>query len=134
MKPYLHLRFLHYFAAASAVLLVFTSILSAASSKIVTPEQAKKLIEKGAVVIDVRTPEEYKAGYIPGAINIDFYSDDFEAKLSKLDKNKEYLIYCRSGNRSGKTVIIMQRLGFSKLYDMPAAYAGWIGKGYPSTK
>ncbi len=71
-----------------------------------------------AVLIDVRTPAEFNGGKLPGAKNIDFFSKDFTNQIDKLDKDKTYLLYCRSGNRSGQACNIMAGRGFTKLYNM----------------
>ena len=78
----------------------------------------------GARLIDVRTPEEYSAGHYEGAEMIDFYSPDFASKLSALDKDAQYFIYCRSGSRSGQTLELMRSLGFSKVYNLAGGFAG----------
>lgn len=70
------------------------------------------------VIIDVRTAGEYNLRHIRGALNIDFYSPAFSAQLDELDKNKTYLIYCASGNRSGKAHDLMPGLGFHEVYNM----------------
>ncbi|MDX2067438.1 MAG: rhodanese-like domain-containing protein [Haliscomenobacter sp.] len=71
-----------------------------------------------AVLIDVRTPAEFNGGKLPGAKNIDIFSKDFLNQIDKLDKDKTYLLYCRSGNRSGQACNIMAGRGFTKLYNM----------------
>ena len=70
------------------------------------------------ILLDVRTAEEYSSGYIPNSINIDVLSSDFKSKIDLLDKNKEYLIYCRSGNRSTIASSIMATNGFIKIYNL----------------
>lgn len=79
-----------------------------------------KLYQSGSyVMIDVRTPEEIAGGKIASeALEIDYYSDDFQANLDQLDKTRKYLVYCRSGRRSGLTMEIMENLGFSEAYDL----------------
>lgn len=79
-----------------------------------------KLIEntQDAVVLDVRTPAEYASGKIEGATNLDIFASTFAASISKLDKNKTYFVYCRSGNRSGQACSIMAKQGFEKLYNL----------------
>ncbi|MCS6790943.1 MAG: rhodanese-like domain-containing protein, partial [Bacteroidia bacterium] len=67
--------------------------------------------ESGKIVIlDVRTPDEYKSGHIKGAQNLDFYSD-FEKAIEKLPKDKVYFLHCASGRRSGSATEIMRKKG-----------------------
>ncbi|MFC2025303.1 rhodanese-like domain-containing protein [Chloroflexota bacterium] len=86
------------------------------------------------VILDVRTSEEVADGYIENAVNIDFYSETFRDELDKLDKNKTYLIYCRSGNRSGKARDIMTELNFKEVYNMLGGFVQWDADGLPTTK
>ena len=88
-------------------------------------EEFTKVLDenKNIVIIDVRTNGEILSGKIKNSLEIDFYKSDFTEKLNKLDKTKTYLVYCRSGNRSGKTLKIMEKLGFKIVYDL----AGGIG-------
>ena len=85
---------------------------------LVTPDQAAGLAASGVTVIDVRTPEEYAEGHIEGAQLIDFYSDTFAEQIAALDPDDEYLVYCRSGNRSGQTVGLMQQNGIDQVWDL----------------
>ncbi len=64
------------------------------------------------VLLDVRTPEEFAAGHIEGSVNIDIFNPDFRDQIDALDKNKEYFVYCRSGNRSGQACMLMAELGY----------------------
>ncbi|MDO4792108.1 MAG: rhodanese-like domain-containing protein [Buchananella hordeovulneris] len=66
-----------------------------------------------AVIIDVRTPEEYAAGHLQGAINIDVSGADFATKIAELDPAGSYVVYCRSGRRSGIALDQMKALGFT---------------------
>ena len=70
------------------------------------------------VLLDVRTPEEYMSGSVPNSINIDVLNTDFKSKIDILDKNKEYIIYCRSGNRSTVASSIMATNGFLHVYNL----------------
>ncbi|WP_157151543.1 rhodanese-like domain-containing protein [Brachyspira sp. SAP_772] len=71
------------------------------------------------IVIDVRTPEEIaEIGAIEGSTNIDFKAADFKEKVSSLDKSKEYILFCRTGNRSGQASKIMADLGFSNVNNL----------------
>jgi len=82
------------------------------------------------VIIDVRTADEYNAEHLDGAINIDFYASDFEARLDMLDKSKVYLLYCRSSNRSGQAMDTMEDLGFVEVYNMTGGIQAWKDAGY----
>ena len=64
----------------------------------------KKLENPSVQIVDVRTPDEFAAGSIAGAINIDYYASDFSEKISELNKQTETLIYCHSGGRSEKSL------------------------------
>ena len=88
--------------------------------KNVNIEKAIKLINSSTnlIILDVRTREEYLAGNIPNSINIDVLSQDFKSKIDMLDKNKEYLVYCRSGNRSAIASSIMSTNGFLNIYNL----------------
>lgn len=88
----------------------------------------------GAILLDVRTAEEMAEGYIEGARNIDFRQPDFEAKISGLDKEATYLVYCAAGTRSGKTAKLMHDLKFKKVYDLKGGFTAWQAQGFPTVK
>ena len=77
-------------------------------------------------IIDVRTIEEHKSGYIEASLNIDFYDSSFIDSLNVLDKSKATVVYCKSGNRSGKSVLIMKSLGFKNVYNLKEGMNGWL--------
>lgn len=83
------------------------------------------------VVLDVRTPDEFEAGHLEGAVLIDFYEADFQSRIAELDRDVPYLLYCRSGNRSGSTAEIMQDLGFANVADVEGGINSWVGAGHP---
>ena len=94
--------------------------------KAVPVEKADKLMEKKKpIVLDVRTPEEVAAGTIPGSLNFNFNAPEFKQQLETLDKNHPYLVYCRSGKRSGKAIELMKEMGFRKLYEMKAGFPAY---------
>jgi rhodanese-related sulfurtransferase len=81
-----------------------------------------------AVLLDVRTPEEWSQGIIPGAITIDYYKgQEFIDEVSQLDKEKTYYIYCRSGVRSANACSIMNELGFEKANNLLGGISQWTG-------
>lgn len=81
-----------------------------------------------AVILDVRTPDEFTSGHIKNAVNIDFYAADFKTKLDNLDKSKPYAVYCRSGNRSAQAVTIMKQLGFKNIVELKGGIAAYTNK------
>lgn len=94
--------------------------------------QFKKLMkEANTIVFDVRTPLEVAEGYIVGAnafcdIN---NAEEFEKALQKLDKSKNYLVYCRSGARSARACRLMEEKGFKgKIYNLAMGITGWDGE------
>ncbi len=98
---------------------------------LISPAEFKEKMESGEyVLVDIRTPEEYQAGHIKGAINIDFYAPDFKEQVSKLDKNKKYLYYCRSGHRSGQAEVLAKAFDFPEVYELDGGINAWIKAGY----
>ena len=89
----------------------------------------EKLRSQKNVVLDVRTPKEYAAGHIPGAVNIDVNAPDFEDKVKKLDKNKAYLVHCAAGARSRKACEKMGKLDFPTLYNLEGGFKEWEKAG-----
>ena len=83
------------------------------------------------VLLDIRTPKEYVSGHIEGAALIDYYAPDFVDRLKALDPQKTYLIYCRSGNRTGRSLAIFQKLGFVHVYHLETGLIGWVKANYP---
>lgn len=104
--------------------------------KNITPDEAQKLIteKKDVIVLDVRTPEEFKSGHIAGAKNLDFMAPDFKQKLAELDKSKEYCVHCQAGGRSSKAVKEMQKQGFTNVEHMNGGMNAWAGAGKPMEK
>ncbi|MBH0128831.1 rhodanese-like domain-containing protein [Salinibacterium sp. NK8237] len=81
------------------------------------------------ILIDVRTPAEYEAGHLEGATLLDLNGGEFAAALPTLDPNAEYAVYCKSGNRSGQAVALMEEAGFENVIDL-----GSIGEAEASTQ
>ncbi|RNC91582.1 MAG: rhodanese-like domain-containing protein [Allomuricauda sp.] len=89
-------------------------------------EQLKN--DANAFILDVRTPEEVEEGFIPGATNIDIYmGQGFLDEIEKLDKSKNYYVYCRSGNRSGQACALMSQTGFGNAYNLLGGFNDWEG-------
>lgn len=73
---------------------------------------------KEVVILDVRTDEEFAESHLKGARQINFQSSDFKDQVTKLDHSKLYKIYCRSGNRAGKAILLMKEMGFTDLENL----------------
>ncbi|NRA94425.1 MAG: rhodanese-like domain-containing protein [Psychroserpens sp.] len=100
--------------------------------KIVSPEEMQALLEMDDVqLVDVRTPEEHKSGFIKNSQNIDFTSPTFEQDIAKLDKNKPVILYCKAGGRSAKCSKKLKEAGFVKIYDLDGGITQWKFKGNP---
>lgn len=141
MKTQIHSVLITGLLSLSGVLIAsahFSQPALAQVSSVITAEEAAKLIEQNRnnpnfVVLDVRTADEYADGHIAGAQQLDFYDDQFAAQLAKLDKSKQYLLYCRSGARSGKTAELMSGLGFSQVKDIKGGITAWKEAKLPVT-
>jgi rhodanese-related sulfurtransferase len=104
--------------------------------KTISPIHFKALLDRhradpNVVLLDVRTPKEFQDGHIQGALLLDFYSGDYEERIKALDRDKTYLIYCRSGNRSAKSLAIFEKLGFQRAYHLDTGVIGWSRENYP---
>lgn len=95
--------------------------------------EAKMKANKGQIV-DVRTPKEFTAGHIDGAINLHVYDKDFEQRLDKLDKKKPVYVYCKVGGRSSEAVDIMKKKGFITITELEGGIDAWLEAGKPVKK
>ena len=93
----------------------------------VNVEQFADLIENGpeGLLLDVRTDREFSMGHIKGASQIDFYRNDFQEELAKLDPDVPVYVYCRSGNRSGQAAKMMKQMGFKTVYNLQGGIGAW---------
>lgn len=88
----------------------------------------KRLSEEAdAVVLDVRTPEEFESARIPKSININIMDRTFLSQVAALDKSKPYFVYCRSGARSGQACLTMAGQGF-EVYNLAGGIMRWKGE------
>jgi rhodanese-related sulfurtransferase len=86
------------------------------------------------VVLDVRTPEEFAEGHVPGAVNVPH--DQVGARLGELQslKDKDVVLYCRSGRRAGMAAEVLQQAGFTRLQHLEGDMQGWTAAGRPTAK
>jgi rhodanese-related sulfurtransferase len=120
-----------FFALIASVLLLAGCSSSTGAIDLGVSEFSTKVAEAGVITLDVRTPIEFAEGHIEGARLIDFQSGNFENEIAALDKNATYAVYCRSGNRSGQAVKVMQDAGFTNVFNMNGGVIEWANAGFP---
>lgn len=125
------------------------------STETIHPQDAFKMIEEhkddsNLVILDVRPVDEFEVEHVPGAINLDYDGHEFKKKageilfrgaendkfssVQNIDKNKNYIIYCRSGVRGEYFMGIMKELGFPHVYNILGGFVGWKLSKLPLTK
>ena len=103
-----------------------TTIQASVVKEDVAPDVfAGKMEAENTVLLDVRTPEEFAAGHIPNAINLNYNAPDFTEQVNKLDKSKTYLVYCKAGSRSAGAANIMSTNGFHTIYNLKGGIMAW---------
>ncbi|MDX1315580.1 MAG: rhodanese-like domain-containing protein [Eudoraea sp.] len=80
---------------------------------------------ENAVLLDVRTPEEFSEGHLAGAVNMDWYQSDFTEKLKSIDQGEKVYVYCKKGGRSAEAAKLMDSLGY-KVIDLTGGYDAWV--------
>ena len=138
------MKFLRYSVILSAIGLILTAVAGCAKAPVidihhVTALEAKALIDRNAgnpafVILDLRTPGEFAQGHIEGAVMLDFHSPEFVQGLQRLDRSKTYLLYCRTGNRSGSTLKMIEKMGFNTIYHLKPGIVEWRARNLPLTK
>lgn len=118
------------FATAS----VFGEAPKPANVTDVTPEQAEKLLKENpkTIVLDVRTADEFKAGHIPGAKNVDFFDDGFAKQVAALDPATPILVHCAAGGRSAQALPALKDK--KAVYHLKEGFKGWEKAGKPVEK
>ncbi len=94
---------------------------------------AQALIDKGVPVLDVRRPDEFAAGHVEGAVNINLEDPAFADEVAALDATSPWVVYCRTGRRSAVAAAQMESAGFTRLYDMSGGIVAWEQAGQPVT-
>ncbi len=122
--------FLGLFAALTLVLAGCSST-DASTTTIGADALVSTVQETDAVIVDVRTPGEYAAGHVEGALNVDVESPDFDERIAGLDPTQAYVVYCRSGNRSRTAADKMAEAGFEAVYNVDAGLATLSQAGVP---
>ncbi len=128
-------------ASLTAPLLAADPAPAAATASVTAPknisvEDADKLLKSDpqVVVLDVRTPDEFKTGHIPGAKNLDFFGDDFAKQIAALDKSKTYLVHCAAGGRSAQACKVIEKEQLPSVYHLNEGFKAWEKAGKPVEK
>ena len=106
-------------------LFVISFILQPPTVEVIQKSKYHTLVKQGYTIIDVRTPDEYMQGHIPGAQNIDVRAETFMTEIQELPKSDTLLVYCRSGRRSLYAAQVMVSFGFKKIYDLDGGFLSW---------
>jgi phage shock protein E len=85
-------------------------------------------------ILDIRTPAEFAKGHIKGAINVDFKAPDFAKNIAKLNNHRTYILHCRSGNRSKKSLKLLKENNFGTIYHFEGGFNEWQASGQPVEK
>ena len=102
----------------TVLFLLLLLLLGACSTEDVdTPVQAKEMIRSGALVVDVRSKEEFKSGHLEGALNVPHTEIEENLSLFGADKDKQIVVYCRSGRRSGIAKEVLEKNGFTAVHN-----------------
>jgi rhodanese-related sulfurtransferase len=104
-----------------------------------SPSEARETIGKRSgdpdfVLLDVRTPKEFDAERIEGAVRIDYLSPSFRDEMAKLDRRKTYLVYCRTGHRTNGAAKVMRELGFQSVAVLAGGITKWKEAGFPTAR
>ena len=119
-------------ALFSTTLLVAGCSSSSGTVSTVSPTEFSQVVAKpGTQVVDVRTPAEYAAGHLDGAVNIDVEASGFGSQIAALDTAATYAVYCRSGNRSKTATKQMADAGITTIYELDGGINAWAAAGYP---
>lgn len=122
-------------AALFAATLAFAA--AAAGPETIEPKSLNERIawaDRSLVVLDVRTPEEFAAGHLPGAINIPH--TEIGARVAELDgaRDRDIVVYCRTGKRSAQALDLLEQSGFTRLFHLEGDYTRWSEEKRPVVK
>jgi phage shock protein E len=117
---------------------LFASLVAAgalAAGPAVVPISQEILLERqqkgdeAAFVLDVRSPEEYASGHVPGAVNIPY--DQIASRIAEVPKDQDVVLYCKSGRRAGIAAEVLAGQGYTRLQHLEGDIVAWVDKGRP---
>ncbi len=83
-------------------------------------------MEQGAMLVDVRTPQEFGAGHLEGAVNIDWFDPAFASQWDEVDRDRTVYVYCKVGGRSSKAAAMLDSLGFKHVVNLTGGYDAYL--------
>tara|TARA_B100000941_G_C28409902_1_gene502837 strand:+ start:331 stop:738 length:408 start_codon:yes stop_codon:yes gene_type:complete len=114
----------------SFLLLIYScQIFDSNDINVISDAQLTEILDADYTLIDVRTNEECKSGYIKDAINFDFYSESFQKEILSLDKSLSIILYCRTQNRSTKTANFLKENGYKNITVLEGGITSWVKNG-----
>lgn len=125
----------HMFRLLALLMLVLLAVPALARD--ISVQDAAALLQnppQGLVILDVRTPAEFREGHLPGAVNMDYFGGPFETQVQSLPKTAPVLLYCRTGNRSGSAYDVMTKAGIGNILHMNEGITKWQQLGLPQEK
>lgn len=124
---------IRFFSFIAAIVLFTVACNSQNTGQVLAPAAFKDKMAQtpDAVILDVRTPEEFAGGYIAKAVNVDFNGSAFQEEIAKLDKSKTYLVYCLSGKRSASAASYMRDNGFKNVINLEGGILAWQSQHLP---
>ena len=125
----------HMFRLLALLMLVLLAVPALARD--ISVQDAAALLQnppQGLVILDVRTPAEFREGHLPGAVNMDYFGGPFETQIQSLPKTAPVLLYCRTGNRSGSAYDVMTKAGIGNILHMHEGIIKWQQLGLPQEK
>lgn len=124
------------FSIAFAAILLSSCSNAQSNQNNLTPTAfaAKIKAAPKAVILDVRSPDEFASGHLANALNYDWNGAQFEKQIASLDKSKPVFVYCLSGRRSASAANKMRTEGFKMVYEMDGGMSGWRASQLPETK
>ena len=125
----------HMFRLLALLMLVLLAVPALARD--ISVQDAAALLQnppQGLVIVEVRTPAEFREGHLPGAVNMDYFGGPFETQIQSLPKTAPVLLYCRTGNRSGSAYDVMTKAGIGNILHMNEGITKWQQLGLPQEK
>ena len=125
----------HMFRLLAPLMLVLLAVPALARD--ISVQDAAALLQnppQGLVILDVRTPAEFREGHLPGAVNMDYFGGPFETQIQSLPKTAPVLLYCRTGNRSASAYDAMTKAGVGNILHMHEGITKWQQLGLPQEK